>query len=40
VRVWHPEPGVDLWQGTYGGAPVETGPTAVQWNDGETDDDF
>ncbi|GJH31437.1 hypothetical protein CBA19CS91_01790 [Paraburkholderia hospita] len=35
MRVWHPAPAVELWHGTYGSAPVETGPMAVQWNDGK-----
>jgi hypothetical protein len=38
VRVWHPQPDGDLWYGTYGNAPIEAGPQAVQWHDGETHD--
>lgn len=35
VRVWHPEPKVEVLNGVYAGAEVLIGDQAYQWSDGE-----
>ncbi len=35
TRVSHPDATLEVWTGTFGSAPVQVGPAAYQFSDGE-----